>query len=461
MTQRSSVSPVAPPLSPLTPKPSALKRGQLFALIALIASSALLSVGHLLATPVATTTAVNFINAPDEAAHLEYVRAVAVGHRLPTQGDATYPTYEWHQPPLYYALAAVVYPLGPHAIRMLSILLGSITLLCIFTLARRLAPNEPHAALLAVGLAGLTPMRQAITAAAGNDALVEALFAAFAVVLVAVLLDGFGRRRAVLLGALLGLAVLAKATALVLAPLPILATLVLWRQGEQAATAALSLCLCLATALVFASPWLVRNVNLYHEIIPMKAFTEEFRGTMKATDWIGQPLAVDVVSGDLVQGPPMNRTGYVLLVSNWAFRTYWAAYTPRNLASQGVPRFLPPIAYALPAIMALLAVGGLVRLHFQRKQFFTEPQIVCIGLMFVLLVLVSAAYAGFAWTYFQAQGRYLYPATIALAALAALGIRAALPERWRTAATVGLLTAMALSSLLLLFGAVVPAYSGF
>src|SRR5947209_4742735 len=106
MRRRRALKPEVPPLAPLPPDAKAFPTHWRWATVLVLAVYLGLSAGHIRYTPIARSSEFNYINAPDEAAHLGYVRALAVGHRLPVRGDAEFPTYEWHQPPLYYALAS-------------------------------------------------------------------------------------------------------------------------------------------------------------------------------------------------------------------------------------------------------------------------------------------------------------------------------------------------------------------
>jgi hypothetical protein len=74
-----------------------------------------------------------------------------------------------------------------------------------------------------------------------------------------------------------------------------------------------------------------------------------------------------------------------------------------------------------------------------------------------MAALVAAAFGAFVWTYFQAQGRYLYPALLPLSLLGAWGLRSAMPERFReTGSAIALAVAGAIA-VLFLAGAVMPA----
>src|SRR5205807_1687423 len=114
-----TLQPEAPPLSPLPTEPRPLPRLWRTALVLVLLTYLGFGIVHLMLTPVAPSSPPNYINAPDEYAHLEYIRSIAHGGRLPVQGDPVYHTYEWHQPPLYYMIAAPLYQFGPRAIRAL------------------------------------------------------------------------------------------------------------------------------------------------------------------------------------------------------------------------------------------------------------------------------------------------------------------------------------------------------
>ena len=54
-------------------------------------------------------------------------------------------------------------------------------------------------------------------------------------------------------------------------------------------------------------------------------------------------------------------------------------------------------------------------------------QISLVRLFWIAAALVALSFAGFIWTFFQAQGRYLYPAMLPASILIALGVRALSP----------------------------------
>jgi 4-amino-4-deoxy-L-arabinose transferase-like glycosyltransferase len=184
---------------------------------------------------------------PDEPAHIIYVRSLAMDGRLPSlthgeEDNAYVPgaarTHEAHQPPLYYALAALAWrafagrpeqlvtyvdrsgvshqfavpgPVRP--VRFLSVLLGALTLVVVWLAAGTVFPGRPALQLGAVALTGFTPMFTYMSGVINNDALLAPLFAVTAWQWARILRFGGSRRDIVGLGLLVGAAMLTKETA--------------------------------------------------------------------------------------------------------------------------------------------------------------------------------------------------------------------------------------------------------
>jgi 4-amino-4-deoxy-L-arabinose transferase-like glycosyltransferase len=401
----------------------------------------------------------SLINAPDEHAHIGYVRALAVGHRLPVKADREYPTYQWHQPPLYYAVAALAYPLGLVGMRAVSVLFGLISIFSIWTAVRLVAPSGRAIALLALGAVALLPMRQAVYASVGNDAAIECMFSLAMLCMAHLCVRGFTPRRAATMGLLVGMATLTKLSGVLLfAPAALVLFLCPPRTGLRQRTGRALWPLLIGVAL--ASPWFALNVQRYGQLMPIRAFHEEFAHTSRASDWIGtQRLAVDAVTGDLKPGPVMDRAGYLQLVANWTARTFLGAYTPLPKAPIGAPAFLPASFYALYAVLVCAAMVGLVRTAASSIAKVGPAH--TLGLAGALtVILIAASFAGFTWTYFQAQGRYLYPALMPLSWAWASGISAITPKRYSGVVTAGILALLIILAAAYGFAYVAPVYAG-
>jgi len=298
-------------------------------------------------------------------------------------------------------------------------------------------------------------------ASAGNDSLTELLFCASLLSLLLVLSNGATPRTALPAGAAVGAALLTKASGILLVPVGLAAFFLAGREGDMR-LAVRSAGVFLLAVLVLNVGWAARNMRLYGEAAPLRAFAREFEGTSKASDWIGrQPLRVDAWTGALEASPePMDRAGYLRLVASWTFRTFWGAYTPNDeRARLGVPVFMPPPFY-VPGLAAALAGASGLALTLGRRGRLAGLRARGAWLLLGAAGLVAASFLAFVWQYFQAQGRYLYPALLPLALLGAAGIQALVPHRWRGPAVGLVLAVFGLLSLAFLVAGVLPAYSG-
>ena len=146
--------------------------------------------------------------APDEPAHYNYVRYLADKGAFPVLHMGDYPhayleqikaakfppgmpidpiRYEFHQPPLYYALLASIFALTHGdliVLRLFSVFLGAGIVLLAFLIGRRIFPGRPGLALGAAAFAAFLPQHLATVSQVGNDVLAELLFAATLYVLI-------------------------------------------------------------------------------------------------------------------------------------------------------------------------------------------------------------------------------------------------------------------------------------
>lgn len=419
-----------PPLSPLPPPVKEAEGAWRFALPLLLALYLIFAGLHARYAP---TGATGYQNAPDEAAHVAYVRSLAQGH-LPTQASsaADPQAYEWHQPPLYYALTSLVASSGYSGMRWISILCGCISILLIYRASRLLFPESPIVAVFAAGVASLLPEHIAITSTVNNDALLEVGFSATLLALFIAMKSGFTLWRAGWIGLFLGLTILTKATGLLLLPVFAFGLFLMWRGGEKSTHLFKGAVWSLTLILVVSGWWFARNGQLYGEWLPLQAFQRAFAQTAQAA----------------TMAEEFGGWGeYRRIVAQWSFQSFWAVYGTERTATNGVPVFLPEQIYLLFGVLTLVAVGGLTRAHFRRRVDFTESQLACIWILFAVFGLVAFSFVAFLTKYFQTQGRYLYPAMMPIAILLAIGWKSAIPARYLPIATAGVLSVFCLSSL--------------
>jgi hypothetical protein len=135
--------------------------------------------------------------APDEPAHYNYIAQVAEGgccpviqmgdwdseyldtlkgHRFSPELLSHLPTiqYEDHQPPLYYLVAAPIFNLSKGslvALRLYSVALGTVIIVCAYAIGRILLPSRAWVAVSAAAFVAFLPQNVAILASVNNDAL--------------------------------------------------------------------------------------------------------------------------------------------------------------------------------------------------------------------------------------------------------------------------------------------------
>ena len=191
---------------------------------------------------------------PDELSHLHYISGIADHLRLPPAGEP-----ERQQPPLYYLLGAIVAKLtggDPRLIRLLSVVLGVLTILTVYAEGRRLFPLRPALAVGAAALVALLPETQYLAGAINDDNLAW-LAGALLVLAGVVLMQSAVLTPRVALGAGLAvaLAVLAKETVWI--PALLLLVLVAVRFGRQ--LRAVHIAALLVPTIALAGWWFVRN----------------------------------------------------------------------------------------------------------------------------------------------------------------------------------------------------------
>ncbi|MCO5245648.1 MAG: glycosyltransferase family 39 protein [Anaerolineae bacterium] len=332
--------------------------------LAILAIYLLLAVAYSVALPLG--------EAPDEADHYAYIVYLGEHRSLP---EGTTVTQSKH-PPLYHAAAAALttwtgldftflrsnpdaLPLGPdkppnffihttledfpwtggplamHLARFLSIFFGAVTVWAAWRLGTEVFPERPAIGLLAAAfLAGL-PGFLFISASINNDN-AAATFGALAVLLCAVTLRrGLVWWRSLLLGVCLGLGLLSKVGTLALWPVALLAVGGAWwlstNRKQVALRAVVQLILIYGVAVLVASPWLLRNGQLY-----------------------GDPLAWDLVRATVDQRLEPLRLADI----GWLLRGFHTSLWGRFAAAGQVAA--PTWVFTLAAVFTAIVIAGAV-----------------------------------------------------------------------------------------------------
>lgn len=372
--------------------------------------------------------------APDEPAHFNYIARVAVSpwdppviepgdypfayleklkaRRFPKEWPIAGISYEDHQPPLYYYLAAVAYRLAPPettarllAVRLVSVALGGIVVFGAWWFARRGWPGNAWLPLATAGFVGFLPMHLAVSAAANNDALANAVAVlALAWSFERAMRQVEGERRAVVSGVLLGLAFLIKLTVVlpVLAALATAEWLALRRRARPSPRAILRLlAMALAAATLVAGPWLVRNVLVYGLRDPLALGRHDavVVGQPRTAEWIA---AYGVASW----------LGRLLV---FTFDSFWGVFG-------WLGEFLDRRVYYVMAAATFIAGLGLARRSRRLAGALSASERTAALLGLVMLVAVVAAFLAYNWRLVQHQGRYLFGALVPIAVFFCLGL---------------------------------------
>jgi 4-amino-4-deoxy-L-arabinose transferase-like glycosyltransferase len=404
--------------------------------------------------------------APDEPAHYNYVRFIVEQGALPVLQTGDYNQaylaeltskkfppeltidavrYEAWQPPLYYLLAAPIYKVSATAsldarliaLRLFTALWGVVLLALVYQIARTMFPSDALLPLFAVALVAFVPQHIAMTASVNNDILGEGVLAGIVLCLVKILNEGHrgkqrsgalalaeisgnkeplgeirGNRLWWVVGLLVGVGFVTKLTAYVSVGLVAFTLLLLWRnwrmttRNSQLATRNYQLPLLLALSL--GALWWGRNAFTYGVF-----------------DWLGQGRHNAIVIG---QPTTLGLYGDYLTAATHLFptlfRSFWGQF-----GWMATP--MEPRTYNVLFVFTLFALGGLVLGKYQvasgkwqmaNANYPTSNLQLQLLLVWLWLILALVLYYNL--EFYQAQGRYLFPALGAIAIVMALGLRA-------------------------------------
>jgi hypothetical protein len=409
---------------------------------------------------------------PDEPAHFQYVLFLHHEGRLPVQSGqprSTDVSGEAHQPPLAYLVMqpfvawlppaqsvptlftnpnfrwsggtepnaflhrGSVWPpyqgvaLAWHLARLVSVVLGTITVALCYATIRRLWPEPRGLALGGAALVAFNPQWIFNHALVSNDPLLITLGSLLVYCSVVVTQRTYAvgaRPRAVwsmhewgwalLAGVALGLMLITKQSALALLPVPLLGLFLARRNGIQWALQSLVL---VAVAVAVAGWWYLRNLTIYGDLMGLRTFKAEFEGGgFQLGSWAG-----------------WREGGWSLLRSSLALFGWMT-----------VP--LPDGVYLIFRAVLVVAGAGLLasigRGVWDGRGRAAVVIVASVALMFGWTIAFAVTTRTVGW-----PGRYLFPAAPAFATLLAVGLANALPRR------VGLVS---LSSVCLALAVVLP-----
>ncbi len=421
--------------------------------------------------------------ASDELWHYPFIKRLADGDGLPVQTlDQIGPwRQEGSQPPLYYALGALVtrwvdtsdmetlrwlnqhadigvltrdrnvnmvihtererWPfrgaaLAVYLVRWMSVALGAVTVLAAWLTARELVARDSSAGYLwlplaAAAISALNPMFLFVTGSVNNDALVIALCAVCLWLMVRYVQREPSPWQWALLGVLLGLASLSKASALgMLALAALTGAVVAWKARSWRTLFVAGLCIAVPLALI-GGWWYYRNWVLYRDPLGLSAFVA-IVGARHPVPSLRQLL------GEW-QGFVMSYWGLFggvnVAAPGWV---YWSLSLLGGLGLLGVPLYAWRLARAGERDLGRWAQLALVA---------AWPCVVFVSLVRWTLMTIAS------------QGRLMFSALTALSLLSALGLAALSPRRARWLLPALLCAVLLAAAVMLPFSTIRPAYA--
>jgi hypothetical protein len=415
--------------------------------------------------------------APDEPAHYNYIRYLATekafpelvaacydqaylseltSRRFPSELSIEAVCYEFHQPPLYYLLAAPIFWLTGGSLltlRLFSLLLGAGVLTLAFLIGRAIFPLKPFIAFGTMAFVAFVPMHLTMLASVNNDALAEFVLATLIFLLIRRLEAKHSPsfKDNLWLGLLLGIGLITKATIYIAIPLVAAG---LWlaeftssgvriaiRTPEKSKEAQVhpappqatwphlfkTLATIYGLALLLALPWYLRNAALYggFDILGLERHDAIVTGQPRTADYLAE-ASLPVYLIDLI---------------TTTSRSFWGQF-----GWMAVP--MDSRTYLFLTLLSLIAALGLLACLL--RTFITpecgmnsaessecglysalsSTQHRALSLLALTILLTALAYLGYNLTFVQFQGRSLFPSLIPLGLFFTLGLREALSHRW-------------------------------
>ncbi len=334
----------------------------------------------------------------DEEAHFFYVEDIWREKHLPVLKVPHSGHYESHQPPLFYLLALPLALLGGENWRplgrCLTVCLAILSAYICYLSAKKLYPDKRSIHIGAFAFPLLLPGHVLASACFNNDSLAEVFISLY----ICLLLSWLKERREgdwFWMGFTGALALLSKMTSILLLPLSLLSILITLEEKENwwlILRRVFYVCLPL---FLLGGWWLLRNKLLYGDFLGWRIFQEAF-ATSPTPEYF------------LERG--VSWGGYWLLVLSTGFASFW---TPLLKV-----RFLPLPFYVVAAGFLCLSLWGVVKWLKEGERW----QIKAIYLLILCVLLIFLAFIRFNLHFFEAQGRYLYPALGAFSLLISGGL---------------------------------------
>jgi 4-amino-4-deoxy-L-arabinose transferase-like glycosyltransferase len=415
---------------------------------------------------------------PDEIEHYRYIRILARTRTFPD--PVSQPEGQLFQPPLYYALASPLslliddadfdeidgrrnpyhgYLIGipsndnknvylhtraeafpyresgvardVHLIRLLSVAIGTCTLIVSYAVFRLLWPERPDRRLAALGFVAFWPTFVFVSSVVTNDILVYLLTTLSLFLLLRQQRHGYSWGNAALLGVVLGAALLTELSAgLLVFPVGV-ATLMdrgSWRYAP----------LTLGVTLLVAGWWYVRNTALY-----------------------GDPLGLEALyatwPSDVIQAGGKPSFQAALTQLPYAFPGFWARFGYGSVVvGKTIYYFFGALTITTLLGFIVWLIGSVRTVRWKAAGPTATRQAIIVGT--IALAWTGGAVLHASQVYTGNTGRQFLPVVAAWGALLSLGTGQWTPRRLRVPVALGGVALMAVVAVVSLFGYFLPAY---
>jgi hypothetical protein len=356
--------------------------------------------------------------------------------------------YYWLQGQLLKALRVEDATLQLYLMRFVSSLMGSAVILLTYFAVKNLFPHDVFLQVTVPSFVLFLPMHTHLNSAVNNDNLAELSATVVLFVITLILRDGLTLARLIpLVGAII-VGMYAKTSFLFVIPVAVLGILIgFWLHASQRARRfAVGLALVVVVVVISAISFMrVKQLSLVKRVPALRLA-------------MGFPLSL----------PEMLR----ILQERWILYTksifvgFWGCFGWYSLR-------LPAWLYWILGCVSIAAGVGLIAFAIRavrgsvRVEASQVSALLLYGLAFVLafsLTVLRFLSANVAWGGFNVtdlpQGRFLFPAILAMGTLFMLGIRELIPCRYRHTGTIAVVGALVLLDLVSLVALVIPYYYG-
>jgi len=358
-----------------------------------------------------------------------------------------------NNPPLFYAVQVVPYRLASggtildqlFVMRLLSVLLSALTVLAVFLFLREVFPGTAWAWTIGALAVAFQPLFAFISTGVNNDSGLYLASAALFLVLARICRRGLTRRRAIVLGAVVGLGLITKLTFVAFVPAVALAlALLLWREREDRWRVVRLGLIAAAVALLPVVVYLGLNElwgrSVYGGLSGGESFTDFVgrSGSLREkVSYIWQlylprlPFQADLIPGVAARNLWLNG-----LIGNFGWLDY------------GFAQWIYDAGFAVAIALAGLALLGAARARealWRGRGELAVFAVAAIGLMVVIGQMGYTAHVGSPYPFEQA--RYLLPLAPLYAAAIVLAARAG-GVRWGRSLGVAIVLLLATHGLL-------------